>query len=257
MKIATYNAWNSESGMPIRLNYIIDEIFNSDADIMCLQEVQNRNVAGNIAEGAGYKYWFFDSYRNNDEGLCILSRCPFEECVSWLDKANAIYCSFLWNNKRIAIVNLHLPWDSTAAWEKQIVDIVTSVEDKCKGDKYDYTLLAGDFNCSDTSDVHRFLTGECLIDKSEAAPCWFDLALSYAELSNTEAAYTLDFRKNPRFKNNTIEQNSRFDRILLKNTYPAEFPTLKNCITFGQTIYKDIALSASDHYGVMADVDFY
>ena len=37
MRIATYNIWDSDSGMPMRFQHLIDEIKNVDADIMCLQ----------------------------------------------------------------------------------------------------------------------------------------------------------------------------------------------------------------------------
>ena len=114
--------------------------------------------------------------------------------------------------------------------------------------------MAGDFNCTDTSDVQRFLTGDCLLNGQESKPCWFDLALAYAELSNSAAECTLDFRRNPRFIDNTIELNARYDRILLRNTYPAAFPTLNRCITFGHAVYGDTNYAASDHYGVAVDV---
>lgn len=252
MRIATYNLWNSESGMPDREQYIIDEIINVDADVICLQEVSSKAQAERIADKAGYKHCFFAKYKNSEEGLCILSNSPFEKRESWLAFANAVSCSFKWGNKTVAIVNLHLSWDSVIEREKQIADIVKNIS----VDKYDYVFLAGDFNCNDTSDVHRFLVGDCLLNQQEAKPIWYDLAAVYAELSHTELEPTLNFRENPRFQNNTIELNTRFDRILLRNTYPEEFPVLKKCTVFGKTIYRDIQLSASDHYGVAVDVEF-
>lgn len=251
MKIATYNIWNSEMGMPYRTECLIKEISNVNADVICLQEVPGKAMASVISDRAGYQYSFFDNYRDSEEGLCILSNIPFDECESWLDRANAIYCSFMNNSKIMSVVNVHLPWDSVAQRERQIVDIITAINNK----KYDHVYMAGDFNCTDTSDVHRFLTGECLIDHMEADPRWYDLASSYAELTNSKIEPTLNFRENPRFRHNTIELNSRFDRILLRNTYPCEFPMLRKCSIFGKTIYKDINLSASDHYGVMVDME--
>ena len=124
--------------------------------------------------------------------------------------------------KTVAVVNIHLPWDSVIEREKQIVNIVTNLDEKSA----DYIYMTGDFNCTDTSDVQRFLLGECTLNNCEAKPNWFDLAQAYAELSNTIAENTLDFRENPRFKKNTIEVNARFDRILLRNTYPKELPPL-------------------------------
>ena len=251
MQIATYNIWNSESGMPYRSKYIISEIQKVKADVICLQEVHSREMAEEIAMKAGYQHCFFDNYPNAEEGLCILSNIPFKESDSWLDNTNAIYCAFVCNAKKISVINVHLPWDRVAERERQIVDIVAAIDKK----QSDYVYMAGDFNCSDTSDVQRFLNGECLLNHRESKPCWFDLALSYAELSNTKVDNTLNFRENPRFKNNTIEINARFDRILLRNTYPCDFPVLSKCTVFGQKIYEDINLSASDHYGVAVEVE--
>lgn len=251
MKIATYNIWNSENGMPYRSKYIVDEIAKIRADVLCLQEVQNRQVAEKIANNSGYKYWYFANYKNDEEGLCILSSIPFEECDSWLDYSNAIYCSFWHNGKTISVINVHLPWDSVAERERQIVHIVSAADKK----QYDYIYMAGDFNCSATSDVQRFLTGECLLNGYESMPCWYDLALAYAEISDTKAEDTLNFRENPRFKHNTIETNTRFDRILLRNTYPSDFPVLSKCGIFGKTIYSDINLAASDHYGLILEIE--
>ena len=59
VRIATYNIWNSEEGMPQRENYIIDEIINCNADIVCLQEVHDKVQAEKIALKANYKYLFF------------------------------------------------------------------------------------------------------------------------------------------------------------------------------------------------------
>ena len=74
MKIATYNIWNSESGMPYRIKYIVNEIKLINADVICLQEVSSRKLAEGIAANADYPYWYFD------------------------------------NSQKIAVVNVHLPW---------------------------------------------------------------------------------------------------------------------------------------------------
>lgn len=250
MKIATYNIWNSESGMPTRNQYIINEIRKVSADIICLQEVKNIQQAELIAQQAQYKYMFFDTYNYEDEGLCILSKFPLYQQVSLLKNINVIYTSVMIEEEIIGIVNLHLPWDSALSRENQIVSAISHLEKE----KWQYTFILGDFNCSNNSDVQRYLLGECTIKNSEVNPCFFDLAESYAELINIKAEHTLNFRDNPRFQKNSIEKNQRFDRILLRNPYPAEFPVLKNCYVWGKQVYEDIALAASDHYGVLIDI---
>ena len=67
LKIATYNIWNSESGMPYRIKYIVNEIKLINADVICLQEVSTRKLAESIAANVDYLYWYFDNYPDNEE----------------------------------------------------------------------------------------------------------------------------------------------------------------------------------------------
>jgi len=48
MKIATYNIWDSEAGMPYREDQIINEINTLDSDIIVLQEVRNKDFSEKI-----------------------------------------------------------------------------------------------------------------------------------------------------------------------------------------------------------------
>ena len=115
----------------------------------------------------------------------------------------------------------------------------------------------GDFNSSENSSIHRFLTNEQSLLGADAY--YFDLAEAFAQISGTKPLATLNFRENPRWgiaeARNTIEVNQRFDWILLKNPYPAELPELKKCMLFGTEISKRTGLAASDHYGVMAEIE--
>lgn len=252
MRIATYNIWNSQDGMPYRANHLAAEIEKVSADIICLQEVCNRKMAEDISKLNDYNFCYFENYSGEDEGLAILSRSPVIRTVSLLGRANALIGLFEVCEKILCVVNLHLPWDSPIKRERQIIEINSCLEEE----QFDYAIMAGDFNCTETSDVNRFLLGECLLDGKKSRYHWYDLALSYAERIISKPDCTLNFTKNPRFTNNTIEVNSRVDRIMLRNTYPMEFPKLENCHIFGQKVYDDTKLSASDHYGVLAEIVF-
>jgi len=252
MKIATYNIWNSHDGMPYRTKHLAEEIEKINADIVCLQEVCDRKMAEDISKLNDYNFCCFENYFGENEGLAILSKSPFIRTVSLFGIANALIGLFEVCCKKLCVVNIHLPWDSPIKREKQIIEIISYLEEE----QFDYAILAGDFNCTETSDVNRFLLGECLLYGKESGHNWYDLALSYAERIMSKPDCTLNFTKNPRFSNNTIEVNSRVDRIMLRNTYPMAFPKLKNCYVFGQKIYDDTKLSASDHYGVLAEIDF-
>ena len=225
MKIATYNIWNSEAGMPFRFWQIINEIKNIQADIICLQEVANQKQHNSLAAVCGYAY----SHYQIQTGLKS-------------------------ETKTILSINVHLPWDSAYSREKAIVNIVK----KAEFEKDDFTLLLGDFNSSADSSVHRFLTNNQSLLESDAY--FYDLAEAFSEITETSPPATLNFRKNPRWgviqPANTIEINQRFDWIMLKNPYPLEFPVLKECRLFGTEVSEKNKLSASDHYGVWAEINF-
>lgn len=252
MRIATYNIWNSEEGMPKREQHLVDQIIEVGADVVCLQEVRDRKQAEMIARQAGYPYCFFDHYMCESEGLCVLSKVPFMKMVSWIDNCSSLFCSIRYDDKLVGVVNLHLPWDSVIKREQQIRDLTVEVGQE----SVDYVLMAGDFNCSDMSDVQRFLMGDCLLGNVEANPRWYDLAVASADRTGVIPESTLEFSTNPRFKDNTIESDVRVDRILLRNTYPIQFPRLNQYVVFGKKIYEDIELCASDHYGVVAELEW-
>ncbi len=59
MKIATYNVWNSDTGMPERERQIVDELNALDADVVALQEVRNRSFNERLLRGTDYKHHCF------------------------------------------------------------------------------------------------------------------------------------------------------------------------------------------------------
>lgn len=249
MIIATYNIWNSNVGIPLRNAQINNEIIKINADFLCLQEVNSKSYHKEVANACNYKYSCFFHHANAEEGLSILSRFPIENCYY---TSYAIIATINFENSTILFANMHLPWDSAIKREESIINIVNeTTKIKC-----DYYFILGDFNCSENSSVQRFLLGESSLINAEANPYWYDLASAYAELSNTPLDPTLNFRENPRWKGkNSIETNQRFDRILMKNTYPNEFPKLEKVFVFGKDVSKS-GYCASDHYGVCAELKF-
>lgn len=247
MIIATYNVWDSDVGMPMRTQHLIDEIVEVKADIICLQEISDRSKHDSFLSLCKYEH----SYWQAQTGLSILSRCPIEKTADFQYAASA-YIKF--GSKTILVVNVHLPWEKASLREKAIVYIV----EKISYMKADYTFLMGDFNCSEKSSVYRFLTNEQSLLGADAY--YFDLAEAYAETNETKVLATLNFRENPRWgvaePKNLIEVNQRFDWILLKNPYPNQLPELKNCTLFGTKISQTTHLAASDHYGIMVEIGF-
>ena len=247
MIIATYNVWDSDAGMPVRFQHLIEEINEIKADIICLQEVSDRSEHDRLSLLCGYA----DSHWQAQTGLSILSRHKIEKTVDF-QYGTAAYIRF--EGKKILAVNVHLPWEKASLRERAIADIAEDIS----GMEADYTFLLGDFNCSEKSSVYRFLTNEQSLSGADAY-C-FDLAEAYAEMNGTKALPTLNFRENPRWgvaePKNTIEVNQRVDWILLMNPYPNKLPDLKKCTLFGTKVSQETHLAASDHYGVMVEIGF-
>ena len=252
MRFATYNLWNSDQGMPRRAFWQREALSRAAADVACLQEVPCAASAEALARALGYPHVHFAAYPGEEEGLAMLSRLPLTDCRVLYPKARAIYAVVVCQGQRVGVANLHLPWDSPLQRERETVALL----DWLRAEACDQLLLMGDFNTSPRASVHGFLLGDCTLSGAEARPCFYDLAQSFAQHQGVEPEATLDFQRNPRFAGNTVEINGRFDRIYLRNPYPAPFPTLIRCDVFGREICPDNGLAASDHWGVMAELAF-
>lgn len=257
MKIATYNVWNEDKGVGGRFEQLIHEIVCVDADIIALQEVTTKFYNDLVKKEIGYQHSIFRKYSDEDEGLAILSKYPIDSCVflqehSDYSSSKALNILLRYGVSRVSLTNVHLPWDSVREKEKQIVAIDKFIHDQ-KGEA-DYFILLGDFNSGINSSVHRFLTGEQTINNEESNPYWLDIIGAYDALHSLPLLPTIDCINNPRWKGkNTIYAPDNADRIyIIDNWASMEF---LNAEIFGTTISSINNLSASDHYGVVVDVD--
>lgn len=250
MRLATFNVWNSDCGMPERTNQIARQIKSVNADIICLQEIKSKQHHNELADMCGYRFSIFFNHEDEEEGLSILSK--FELTNTNYIKGATI-AIFSCNNNTFTLANIHLSWNSALKREHDITEIETFIN----AASADYKFMLGDFNCSVHSSVQEFLLGQRSLMGKEANPYWYDLSESYSANHKVLPELTLDFQNNSRWNGkNTIEVNQRFDRIFLQNTYPNELPTLIDCKIFGKDVSDITGLAASDHYGVYVDVDF-
>lgn len=258
MKIATYNVWNENKGRGNRFNQLINEINSVDADIIGLQEVTTHFYNDFLIELTDYKFCEFRKYKEEDEGLAILSKFPFESCFFLKDCEEFAYSAamnvlFKVDKLRFSFTNVHLPWDSAKAKEEQIVAIDKYIH--LQKEQADYFIMLGDFNGGLNSSVHRFLLGEQTINGNESKPYWDELSSSFAELNGLPLKPTLDFVNNPRWEGkNTIYIPSVYDRIYMLDNWFDK--SLKSVRIFGTDVSPENNLSASDHYGVVAEVHF-
>ena len=267
MKIATYNVWNDTGNIDVRTAHLIREINNVDADIIGLQEVLP-DFWDNLIKHTDYKYHVFRMFRHRSDGLAILSKYPFESEFFLYDSEEfqnslALNITFKTNEMIFSVTNVHLPWDSILIKEKQIVAVNEYIS---RQNNVDYPFLLGDFNCSYHSSIHNFLSGEQSLLNREVGSgndIWCDLAEIHAALNGYDVMPTLDFTNNPRFKDSHPKKYIpvAYDRIYLMdkktdNKQKLEYK-IENVRIFGTDISPETGLSPSDHYGLLAEVDFY
>lgn len=99
------------------------------------------------------------------------------------------------------------------------------------------------------------MTGEQTIYGSEAKPYWYEVRSVYAAIKGQSLLPTLDCINNPRWKGkDATYAPENFDRIYVmdvRNGY-----RINRVELFGTEVNPVNYLCASDHYGVMADIEF-
>ena len=256
MKIATYNIWNDEATLELRAKQIIEEIRAVEADVIGLQEVSTEFYKNHLATDSGYVHHVFMQYPGEEEGLAMLSRYPLiflEALYQRENYANSIAMNafFMVDGVRFSLTNVHLPWNSVAVREHQILAI-----DRHLGEQNaDFHILIGDFNSDIASSVDRYLCGEQTLHGYEAKPCWNDLARAYAARSGEAIKPTLDTVHNPRWAGKkSMYAPEVMDRIYIRDHWhETELEAVK---VFGTEVSKKTGYAASDHYGVVAEVNF-
>lgn len=262
LRVATYNVWNNirKDGLEQeeRAVQILKEINAIHADVIGLQEVREHFFQTYLCTDLDFPYHSFFKYNGEDEGLAIFSRHPIEESFflhTSLEYAesNALNVIVKAGNLKISVTNLHLPWDSVRKQEKQITAIDWYIHSQ--NEKADFFVLLGDFNGNINSSVNRFLLGDQTIDGKESNPYWDDLQSGYCIRKGISLTATLDFINNPRWQGkDTISVPMVADRIYVMES--RDDITMNELIIFGTDISEDTNMCASDHYGIMAELQF-
>lgn len=246
MKIATYNLWNDDRGMPQRLQHVFEELKAVDADIWCLQDVFSDDFCEAIARECGCGYFV-----RGNANLAIVSKFPVARKA---DFDFALMAEVKYKGLSLYVTDVHLASESIMSCENTTIAVVK----EHKNVKADYCFLCGDFNCSDDAALKHFLWGDQTLNGQETTPrYWNDLARTWQELTGFAPQKTLDFATNPRWKAYGYKEGAgvRMDCIMLRETYPKPTPAIVNAERFGMKIHSDTGFCASDHYGYLAELD--
>ena len=256
LRLATYNIWNNEEQCK-REKQILQEIHLTEAHVVGLQEVTDTFYENVLAKDKIYPYSCFYTYAGEREGLAILSKFPIceENFLNRNEKyaySNALNIIVTINNIKISITNVHLPWDSVKKQEEQIV----AIDEYIHAQQYvDFYVLLGDFNGNMNSSVNRYLLGDQTINGHESNLYWNDLQSGYCVRKGIALLPTLDFINNLRFAGKeTIAVPMVVDRIYVMESW--DDVDMNELSIFGTEVYPDIEMSASDHYGIVVELEF-
>jgi endonuclease/exonuclease/phosphatase family metal-dependent hydrolase len=257
MRIASYNLWNSDRGMPERGLHLVDTIKEVKPDIIGLQEVKNKAQFNYIEAELNMLHGVFFEHKGRvieaepwkeNEGLAIFSNYQI------LDSTYMEYAMFAlidYSSTKILVVNLHLPWDSVLAKEKCILAINREIMKY----KSDFRFILGDFNCSENSSVHQFLKGDRSLNYEEVYHYWTDLAEVAEEFLDVPKESTINLKTNPRWGRRVLaDKSTRVDCIFMHDCFPNDYPIPKGFQYFGKCVNSDTNLCPSDHYGVCVDL---
>lgn len=151
--------WNQRN-FNIKLNNIIKVLEDLDADIVALQEIENRDLIRLLQKKIPkYKYYSFIKYPNSAVGLGILSKIEIKNSKSLDVKFETklfrpiLETTFVYENIEFKIFNNH--WPSKNVGESYRIKYAKTLQDRLvKLEKdYDYILI-GDFN----ADYNEFET---------------------------------------------------------------------------------------------------
>lgn len=262
MRIATYNIWNSPSNWDQRRYAIADELNHIEADFIALQEAPNQATPSQTLADFLRSETQFDQVNyalepvvgegDWPEGLVVLSHSSVEQSIAnWKRDFNthnswALTSVFSWNDLRISVTNVHLDWESQ---ESRRSAMAHTVEHMIAPTSCDIDFILGDFN--DESDVCEFPA------LNSADSGWRDPVAEWYTINGLNEPPTIDPHTNPRWANDeTKEDPLRFDRIFVRLNATSLTCSVTSAGIFGKTPNNRYGIVASDHYGVVVDVEF-
>ncbi len=258
-KIICINCFDSPLSLKrnVRINRLITEVINYQADIICFQELIFLKRAKRISkmfEKMGYKTFFTPGKSINKGGLMLVTRYPIlsSEYKKFKNQgtlfSNQLTDRFLKkgyqkilieiDGEKIMVVNTHLAslYKSKSIKEKKVIlKQFSELLNDLKKSK-EKMIVAGDFNFQFTEDVYRVLSDETNL---------------YDPLKE-EDIITVSKENTQRKNFYKIKKNTRLDYILLsRDLRSTNFKLiLKDLYRLNK---KDVNLS--DHYGLMMEVE--
>jgi endonuclease/exonuclease/phosphatase family metal-dependent hydrolase len=271
MKIVTLNLWGIEPPLDRRLALATRQLRALDPDVICLQEVRpldgvsGRTTADVLASDLRMhaQYARAVQWQDGEEGLAIISRRPL---VEWrtlplpdaretearllLSGLVASEGGLLW----VHCTHLHYRLDDGVARERQVLAIDGAIRALGRTPSDAPQILCGDFNAVADSDEMRFLRGLTTLDggRTHFQDAWLRLHREPQPGDGPDQGITWSSENAQTRALRSLDIDRRIDYVLVTSRKKDGRGTVRDCrvVMTG----RDGDICASDHYGVLADV---
>jgi endonuclease/exonuclease/phosphatase family metal-dependent hydrolase len=278
LRVVTLNFWGIEPPLDRRLDLAVRQLRELSPDVVCMQEVRpldglaGRTTADVIAEHLGMHahYAVAVSWGPNEhgrsragqEGLALITRAPLVEsrALPLPDPYPADARILLSGRVQtlggpiwVHTTHLHYRLDDGVAREHQVAAIDAALRPQ-RGNDDPPQILCGDFNATPDSDEIRFLRGLHTLDgrRTHFQDAWLRLHREPAAGDGPSEGITWSSENLKARLLHSLDLDRRIDYIFVTSRKKDGRGSVRACHVVLAEREDDFC--ASDHYGVMADV---
>jgi endonuclease/exonuclease/phosphatase family metal-dependent hydrolase len=283
LRVVTLNFWGTEQPLERRIELAVRQLRVLAADVVCMQEVRpldgvaGRTTAEVIAEQLGmYAHYAKSSEWQAGEGgmakagqvgLAIISRAPLEEARTLALPGSRSPDTRMLLSGRVAtdggpiwVHTTHLNYrlDDGVAREQQVLAIDATIRTLGREKDSSPQILCGDLNATPDSDEMRFLRGLTTLDgrRTHWQDAWLRLHRECQPGDGPAQGITWSSENGFTRPLRSLDIDRRIDYVLVtsrKKDGRATIHASQVVMTEREGQGAD-EICASDHYGVMADV---
>jgi endonuclease/exonuclease/phosphatase family metal-dependent hydrolase len=282
LRIVTLNLWGTEPPLDARLALAARQLAQLAPDAVCLQEVRpldhqrrtGRTTAEVLADALGMTAHYqtavawqgVPGLADGEEGLAVIARRIVDRRVEPLPDARPTEARILLSVQvdtpagPIWVHNTHLHYrlDDGVARERQVLAIDDAIRRLGRDRDSPPQILCGDFNATADSDEIRFLRGLTTLGgrRTHFQDAW--LRLHREPDPGDGPAEGITWSSENRFTRplRSLDLDRRIDYVFVTTRKKDGRGTIHDCrvVLTQREGLGEVAICASDHYGVCADV---
>lgn len=282
LRVITLNLWGTQAPLERRLALAVRQLRALAPDAICLQEVRpldgrhGRTTADVLADELGLTAHYARACEWADgehgklpagqEGLAVLARRILDTRALPLPDARPGESRLLLSAQLetvggpiwIHTTHLHYRLDDGLARERQVIAIDAAIRGFGRGNDDSPQILCGDMNCTPDSDEMRFLRGLTTLSdlRTHFQDAWLRLHPEPSPGGGPADGLTWSSENCQTRPLRSLDLDRRIDYVYVTSRKKDGRGTVHDCrvvLTDREGDGAD-ALCASDHYGVLADV---